>query len=115
MGFLDRFKKGLTRTREKVATLDPSRSHARLSFSDASAELLGEDGGGWAATQNIFNRAAVLYAWEQTGGSDAALEMAKEYALGTETFIHWGSCAKSIAGAPTRWSLPCGCTCIAYS
>ena len=72
--------------REKVTTLDPSRSHARITFTNATAELLGEEGAGWAATQNIFNRAAVLYAWEQTGGSDAALEMAKEYALGRFAF-----------------------------
>ena len=72
--------------REKISTLDPSRSHARLSFNNATADLLGEEGGGWAATLNIFNRAAVLFAWEQTGGSDAALEMAKDYALGRFAF-----------------------------
>ncbi len=47
---------------------------------------MGEEGQGWAATQNIFNRAAILFAWEQTGGSDAALIMAKEYALGRFAF-----------------------------
>lgn len=72
--------------REAIQTLDPSRSHAKLSFSNAKASLLGEEGQGWAATQNIFNRAAVLFAWEQTGGSEAALEMAKEYALGRFAF-----------------------------
>ncbi|HIG40887.1 MAG: acyl-CoA dehydrogenase family protein [bacterium] len=72
--------------KQKVQTLDPTRSHASLTFSDAGAELLGEEGTGWQATQNIFNRAAVLFAWEQTGGSDAALEMAKEYALGRFAF-----------------------------
>lgn len=72
--------------REQIPTLDPSRPHANLVFSDASAELLGEDGGGWRATQNILNRAAVLFAWEQTGGAEAALQMAKEYALGRFAF-----------------------------
>jgi len=72
--------------REAIKTLDPSRSHAKLTFTNASASLLGEEGQGWAATQNIFNRAAVLFAWEQTGGSEAALEMAKEYALGRFAF-----------------------------
>ena len=71
---------------QKVATLDPSRSHAKLTFTDANAELLGEQGEGWAATQNLLNRAAVLYAWEQVGGADAALNMAKEYALGRYAF-----------------------------
>jgi alkylation response protein AidB-like acyl-CoA dehydrogenase len=72
--------------RNKIKTLDPSRSHADLVFSNAKAELMGEEGGGWAATQNILDRAAILFAWEQTGGSEAALEMAKEYALGRFAF-----------------------------
>ena len=73
-------------TSERVSTIDPSRSHANLNFESAEGELLGEAGAGWAATQNILNRAAVLVAWEQTGGSDAALGMAKEYALGRYAF-----------------------------
>ncbi|MBV1876917.1 MAG: acyl-CoA/acyl-ACP dehydrogenase [Pseudomonadales bacterium] len=72
--------------REKIVTLDPSRSHANITFSDATGELLGEAGAGWAATQNVLNRAAILFAWEQNGGSEAALEMAKEYALGRFAF-----------------------------
>ncbi|MFT7244167.1 MAG: acyl-CoA dehydrogenase [Candidatus Azotimanducaceae bacterium] len=71
---------------ETISTIDPSRSHATLSFKAATGELLGEAGTGWTAAQNIMNRAAVLFAWEQTGGSDAALEMAKEYALGRYAF-----------------------------
>lgn len=71
---------------EPISTIDPTRSHANLTFKAAAGELLGEDGAGWAATQNILNRAAVLFAWEQTGGSDAALEMAKEYAMGRYAF-----------------------------
>ena len=72
--------------REKISTLDPSRPYTNLVFSNASAQLLGDDGGGWRATQNIFNRAAVLFAWEQTGGAEAALDMAKEYAMGRFAF-----------------------------
>jgi alkylation response protein AidB-like acyl-CoA dehydrogenase len=34
-------------TREKVSTIEPSRSHARLTFNDASAEVLGNEGDGW--------------------------------------------------------------------
>ncbi|MBV1904694.1 MAG: acyl-CoA/acyl-ACP dehydrogenase, partial [Pseudomonadales bacterium] len=67
--------------KEKITTLDPSRSHANITFSDAPGELIGAEGTGWTAMQNIFNRAAVLYAWEQSGGSEAALEMAKNYAM----------------------------------
>lgn len=72
--------------REQVRTLDPSRSHASINFQGAAAELIGADGTGWAATQNLLNRAAVLFAWEQVGGADAALDMAREYALGRYAF-----------------------------
>jgi alkylation response protein AidB-like acyl-CoA dehydrogenase len=72
--------------RQQVATLDPSRSHATITFDGATAELLGTEGAGWAATQNLLNRAAVLFAWEQVGGSDTALDMAREYALGRFAF-----------------------------
>ena len=67
-------------------TLDFSRSHARLTFSDAPCEPLGHPGEGWAHTQRLFDRAAVLFAWEQVGGAEAALEMAKEYAMGRYAF-----------------------------
>jgi len=69
-----------------VTTLDPTRSHATVQFRSAEAEPLGADGEGWALTQKLFNRAAVLFAWEQVGGAQAALEMAKEYALGRYAF-----------------------------
>ena len=72
--------------RQVVTTLDPSRSHASITFEGASAELLGEAGTGWIQLQQLYNRAAVLFAWEQVGGADTALNMAKEYALGRFAF-----------------------------
>ena len=72
-------------SREPIQTLDPTRSHAKLTL-DNDAELVGAAGTGWANTERLFNRAAVLYAWEQVGGSQAALEMAKEYANGRYAF-----------------------------
>jgi acyl-CoA dehydrogenase len=72
--------------RTRVATLDPTRSHAKLVFDDTTASLMGADGEGWTAVENLLNRAAVLYAWEQVGGSEAALEQAKEYAMGRYAF-----------------------------
>ncbi len=72
--------------RETVATLDPTRSHARIVFDNDAADPLGADGEGWAATGRLLDRAAVLFAWEQVGGASAALEMAKEYALGRYAF-----------------------------
>ncbi|MFP6815460.1 MAG: acyl-CoA dehydrogenase family protein [Pseudomonadales bacterium] len=73
-------------TRSDVQTLDPSRGHSRIEFAGAAAEALGDPGEGWALTQNILDRAAVLFAWEQVGGSEASLEMAKEYAMGRYAF-----------------------------
>ncbi len=73
-------------TREVVKTIDPTRSHARLTFSDASAQTLGGAGEGFSLVNRVYDRAAVLFAWEQVGGSEAALEMAKEYAMGRFAF-----------------------------
>ncbi len=67
-------------------TIDFSRSHARLEFKNAPSEPLGPAGEGWALTQKLFDRAAVLFAWEQVGGAEAALAQAKEYALGRYAF-----------------------------
>ena len=67
--------------RNPVSTIDGSRSHAKLNFQDAPAELLGPAGQGWAMTNQLMDRAAVMYAWEQVGGAQAALEQAKAYSL----------------------------------
>lgn len=75
---------GISRTR--VGTLDPTRSHARIDFDSAPAELIGGAGEGWEITRRILDRAAVLFAWEQVGGANAALEQAKEYAMGRYAF-----------------------------
>jgi alkylation response protein AidB-like acyl-CoA dehydrogenase len=66
-------------TREVVATIDPSRSHATLTFADAPAELL-ENGAGAGAVRRLMERAAVMMAFEQVGGAQAALDMAVAYA-----------------------------------
>jgi alkylation response protein AidB-like acyl-CoA dehydrogenase len=67
--------------RETLNTLDPTRSVARLTFSSAPAERMGEPGEGLSLAEAVMNRAAVLLAFEQVGGADRALEMAKSYAL----------------------------------
>jgi alkylation response protein AidB-like acyl-CoA dehydrogenase len=68
-------------TREAVKTLDPTRDAARLVFKDAPAERLGPAGEGFALLEQINDRAAILLAFEQCGGADKCLEMAKAYAL----------------------------------
>jgi alkylation response protein AidB-like acyl-CoA dehydrogenase len=72
--------------REAVATIDPTRSHARVRFNGAPAELLGAEGKGWELKEQVFDRAAILYAMEQLGGSDACLAMAVDYAKGRFAF-----------------------------
>ncbi len=68
-------------TRETVATLDPTRSVARLGFEGAPCERLGDPGEGAQMLSAILDRAAVLFAFEQVGGADRCLEMARAYAL----------------------------------
>jgi acyl-CoA dehydrogenase len=77
-------QEGVTRT--PVGTLDPTRSHAQIELSNASAQPLGGAGEGWGLTQRLLDRAAILFAWEQVGGAEASLEMAKQYALGRYAF-----------------------------
>jgi alkylation response protein AidB-like acyl-CoA dehydrogenase len=72
--------------RASLATVDPTRSHARLVLDGAPGEPLGAPGQGWPLTERLLDRAAVLVAFEQLGGAQAALEMAREYALGRFAF-----------------------------
>jgi alkylation response protein AidB-like acyl-CoA dehydrogenase len=67
--------------RETLRTLDPTRGAAKITFTGAAAERLGESGEGVALTEQVLDRAAVYLAFEQVGGADRALEMAKDYAL----------------------------------
>jgi alkylation response protein AidB-like acyl-CoA dehydrogenase len=75
---------GVTRT--SLTTVDPTRSHARLAFEAAAAEPLGAPGEGWPLVERLLDRAAVLVAFEQLGGAQAALDMAREYAIGRFAF-----------------------------
>jgi len=66
--------------REVLPSIDPTRSQARITFSHAEAEPLGAAGQGLAIVDAAFDRAAVLIAFEQVGGADAALQAACAYA-----------------------------------
>jgi alkylation response protein AidB-like acyl-CoA dehydrogenase len=72
-------------TRAAQTSLDPTRPLATLTFREAPAELL-PAGVGWEFQQRLLDRAAVLFAFEQQGGADAALEMARDYALHRHAF-----------------------------
>ena len=73
-------------TREELQTIDPTRGHAALTFAGAAAEPLGATGEGWAILERVFDRAAILTAFEQIGGADRALEMGRDYALDRMAF-----------------------------
>ena len=62
-------------------TLDPTRPSSEIAFNDASCSSLGEKGEGWSMIENILNRAAVLFAFEQVGGAQVALDEAKKYSI----------------------------------
>ena len=66
--------------RETLPSIDPTRSQARVAFTQAHADPLGAAGTGWASLAAVFDRAAVLMAFEQVGGADQALEAACAYA-----------------------------------
>jgi alkylation response protein AidB-like acyl-CoA dehydrogenase len=64
-----------------LTNLDPTRGQAELTFTKCKAEPLGAAGDGWSIVTQVLDRAAVLMAFEQVGGSDRALEMGRDYAL----------------------------------
>ncbi len=70
---------GVART--PVKTVDPTRSHARVTFEEAEAAQLGDAGDGWNLLLRVCDRAAILTAFEQIGGTASSLRMARGYAL----------------------------------
>ncbi len=65
--------------RRDLNTLDPTRNQARLDFQATPVQRLGS--AGWGAVQRVLDRAAILFAFEQVGGADACLTMARDYAM----------------------------------
>lgn len=65
--------------RETIATVDPTRSHASITLESAPCEIL-EGAKGAADIRRLIDRAAVMMAFEQVGGAQAALDMATGYA-----------------------------------
>ena len=66
-------------TRAAVDTFDPTRSHARIGFAQAPADTLAGSAGP-DAIRRLLDRAAIMMAFEQVGGAQAALDMAVAYA-----------------------------------
>lgn len=69
---------GIRRTAQ--TSMDPTRPIATLRFHGAAAEPLGPDLG-WEFVERLLDRAAVMFAFEQLGCADAALERARDYSL----------------------------------
>jgi len=78
--------------RTKVESIDPSRSLAALRFAGTPVEVLVGEEQGWAATENLLDRAAVLAAFEQIGGAERAFDLTREFCQGRYAF------GKPIAG-----------------
>lgn len=75
---------GVVRT--PVETIDPLRGHARIEFHSVVAEPLACEDDGWSIVRRVLDRAAVLTAFEQLGGAERALEMARDHALERRAF-----------------------------
>lgn len=84
LALVDLNSKGVRR--QKLDSIDPSRRRAQLHFDHAAAELLGPTGDGWEIARQVLDRAAILMAFEQVGGADACLAMARDYALTRHAF-----------------------------
>jgi acyl-CoA dehydrogenase len=68
-------------SRRAEDSIDPSRKHAEIKFDGAAAEAIGKTGEGWSIANRVLDRAAILTAFEQVGGADQCLVMAKDYAM----------------------------------
>jgi alkylation response protein AidB-like acyl-CoA dehydrogenase len=66
--------------RQLLDCIDPTRPQARIVFDHAPAQPLGGAEVGAATLRRVLDSAAVLTAFEQIGGADAALAMSAEYA-----------------------------------
>jgi alkylation response protein AidB-like acyl-CoA dehydrogenase len=65
-------------TRESLISLDPCRGLAKLTFDKAPAELISDAPG---VFERLEERAAVMLAFEQLGGAQRCMEMARDYVL----------------------------------
>lgn len=72
--------------RRTLGTIDPAKPFAELTFDATPAEALDGGAGALALLARVRDRAAILLAFEQLGGADAALEMAAAYARERKAF-----------------------------
>ena len=65
---------------EHQDTIDESRGHFSIEYKNSPSILIGDESNGWEFYENLLNQAAVLFSFEQIGGSQASLDMATSYA-----------------------------------
>lgn len=72
--------------RTAIDSFDNSRLHADIAFADTPATLLAEGDAARALALDVLARMAVVTAHEQTGGAEALLHTARDYALTRKAF-----------------------------
>src|SRR5262249_7079820 len=72
--------------RRACESIDPTLPLAQITFRGALAERMAPAGSAADAVEKIRQRAAVLYSFEQVGGTDRVLEMARDYAVQRRAF-----------------------------
>lgn len=72
--------------RRPLDTVDASRDLAELVFDGARAERLGPAGDAEAILEAVRQKAAILLAFEQLGGAERSLDMARAYATERKAF-----------------------------
>ena len=75
---IDHSDEGVTISSQE--TIDGSRGHFCIELDSTPSLLVGDENNGWEQYESIINQAAVLFSFEQVGGSQATLDMAVEYA-----------------------------------
>lgn len=60
--------------------IDESRGHFLIECNKTPSKLIGGEANGWELYESIINQAAVLFSFEQIGGSQASLDMSINYA-----------------------------------
>ena len=66
--------------------IDKSRSFYQLNFNGCDSQKIHSDEDAWDLSEHLLDQAAVMFAFEQVGGAEASMNMAKEYAMGRYAF-----------------------------
>lgn len=73
-------------SRPALATYDPARCHADIAFADTPAAILAQGRAALDMAREVLARMAVTCAYEQLGGAEALLYLARDYAKTRKAF-----------------------------